>query len=163
MANILVVCTANICRSPLAAAELRRRIQGLGLSDWQVDSAGTWAIVPREPSEHSARVAELNGLDISEHRAQSVSAELLDNADLILCMTANHKESLQVEFGNAAEKIWQLSEMTGRVYDVSDPYGGPYQGYVRLWETLSRLYDQGLEQIVTLAATNAGEHPTHTE
>ena len=43
MAHIMVVCTANICRSPVAETLLRDRLEKEGLADWEVSSAGTWA------------------------------------------------------------------------------------------------------------------------
>lgn len=155
MAHIVIVCTANICRSPLAAAELRRRLHGLGLTDWVVDSAGTWATLSRPPSRFSSQIAQRNGMDISDHRAQSVTTEMMATADLVLCMTANHKEALQLEFSGDADKIYLFSEMIGRRFDISDPYGGPYEGYEEMWVDLNRLLNQGLPRIIELAETHA--------
>ncbi|HMT19933.1 MAG TPA: low molecular weight phosphotyrosine protein phosphatase, partial [Promineifilum sp.] len=63
MANILIVCTANICRSPVAAALLRDRLRQRNLTDWQVRSAGTWAMVSRGASRSCIEVSQRNGLD----------------------------------------------------------------------------------------------------
>ena len=61
MARILVICTANICRSPVAAALLRDRLRQRGLGDWTVSSAGTWAMEPRGASRYSVDVVQPGG------------------------------------------------------------------------------------------------------
>ena len=73
MANILVICTANICRSPVAAALLRDRLRRRGLSDWRVESAGTWAVVARGASRYSVDLMGRYGHDITGHRSRMVT------------------------------------------------------------------------------------------
>ena len=109
MPNILVVCTANICRSPVAEALLRDRLQKRGLTDWVVRSAGTWAQEKIGASQYSVELMAEKGLDISGHRAEMVSRQMLKEADLVLCMEAGHAEALRVEFPGAADKIYLMN------------------------------------------------------
>ena len=80
MARILVICTANICRSPVAAALLRDRLRQRGLGDWTVGSAGTWAIAARPASRYSVDVMGRHGFNITDHRATMVEERHLRDA-----------------------------------------------------------------------------------
>lgn len=155
MARILVVCTANICRSPVAAALLRDRLRQRGLAEWRVGSAGTWAVVIRPASRHSVSVMSRHGHDITGHRAAMVNEAYLREADLVLTMETGHAEALRAEFPAQAHKVYLLTEMIGRAYDVADPYGGPLEEYEEMYAGLSALIDQGLDRIITLASQNA--------
>lgn len=155
MARILVVCTANICRSPVVAAVLRDRLQQRGLYDWQIGSAGTWALVPRGASRNSIEVMSQRGFDITNHRASMVRDAHMTGADLVLTMELGHAEALRAEFPEQAHKVFMLTEMVGQTYNVEDPYGGPYDEYVRMADTVTSLIDKGLDRIIELAQANA--------
>lgn len=156
MANILIVCTANICRSPVAAALLEDRLQQKGLKDWQVSSAGTWATAPREASRYSAEVMKRAGYDLSRHRSRMIEEAHLAEADLVLTMEDGHAEALRAEFPQHAPKIFMISEMVSQTYNVPDPYGGPLVEYERMYVNLSKVIDEGLNRIVYYARANAG-------
>ncbi len=157
MARILIVCTANICRSPVAAALLRDRFRQRGLKDWLVGSAGTWAVAVRPASRHSVSVMSRHGHDITGHRAAMVDEHFLRDADLVLTMETGHAEALRSEFPAHAHKVHLLTEMIDRSYDVADPYGGPVEEYERMYESLSEIIDEGLDRIITLAARNGND------
>lgn len=154
MANILVICTANICRSPVATGLLKDRLERRGLADWVVSSAGTWAIVERGASRHSIEVMQRNGYDIANHRARMVDAAMVRDADLILCMEVGHAEALRAEFPGQAEKVFMLSEMIDQAFSVSDPYGGAYSEYELMYEGMVDLVDSGLDRIIELASSH---------
>lgn len=155
MAHILIVCTANICRSPVAEALLRDRLQKRGLTHWQVSSAGTWASWARGASQFSIDVMASQNLDISEHRSRMIDETLLSEADLILCMETGHAEALEIEFPTYADKIFLLSEMIGKQYSIHDPYGEPLEMYQKMASELTELIDSGLARIIELAEENA--------
>lgn len=154
MAHILVVCTANICRSPVAEALLRDRLNKRGLQDWTVGSAGTWAQQVRGASENSVVVVSDYGLDISDHTARMVEEEHLNEADLVLCMEIGHAEALKAEFPDKSYKIYVISEMSGQRYSVHDPFGEPLIAYQRMASELEGLIDGGMDRIVQLAEEN---------
>lgn len=157
MAHILVVCTANICRSPVAMALLRDRLARQGLDDWTVASAGTWAVARRGAAHYSRAVMAQSGLDIDDHVARMVSEPLLEEADLVLCMEEGHVEALQQEFPAQAYKVHPITEMAGPVYSIADPYGGQYIDYQRMAAEMASVIDRGLEQIIARARENSGE------
>ena len=155
MAHILFVCTANICRSPVAEGLLRERLREQGLESWQVSAAGTWARFPRNAARHRIEVLGEQGIDISNHRAREVTGEILKEADLILCMETGHAEAIRAEFPEVADRVHLLTEMAGQRYSVKDPYGGPRPHFERMVGELSELLDRGLPRIVELARENA--------
>lgn len=157
MANILIVCTANICRSPVVEALLRERLKQKGYGDWQVASAGTWALNGQPASHFSVEVLAERRLDISQHRSTSISPDLVTWADLVLCLATGHEEALKAEFPDQSHKVYLLSAMSGPAYSVHDPYGEPKPAYERMVEEVSRLVDDGLSRITELAMQNQGQ------
>jgi protein-tyrosine-phosphatase len=155
MAHILIVCTANICRSPVASALIQDRLNKSGRTDWTVSSAGTWAQVRRGAARNSIEVMKAHGFDLGNHQARMIENGHLRDADLILCMEIGHVEALRAEFPEQAHKIHLITEMIGRPYGVVDPYGGPMQAYEMMYETLVDVVDGGLERMVALAEANA--------
>lgn len=88
--NILTVCTGNICRSPLAETVLATRLADL---DLRVHSAGTQALVGHGMPSEARQLAERNGVPAQRaagHRARLLNEQLMDDADLVLTMTAQH-------------------------------------------------------------------------
>ncbi len=156
MPTILFVCTANICRSPVAEALFADWVRRQGLpGEWRVISAGTWAEAGAEAATYGREVMAQQGLDLAAHRAQRVEGPLLAQADLVLCMTRSHAEALRAEFPQQAGRIRLLSSMVGASYDVADPYGGPKRGYEAMVRELRDLIEQGGAQMVTLAREGA--------
>ena len=88
--KILVVCTGNTCRSPLAEVTLRRAVSDVGLEGVEVSSAGTGAFVGEPASEGSYLVALEQGLDLAAHRARVVTREMVAESYLILAMSRGH-------------------------------------------------------------------------
>ena len=154
MAHILFVCTANICRSPVAEGLLREQLRQKGLESWQVSSAGTWARFQRNAARHSIDILGEHGIDIRRHQAREVTGKILQEADLILCMETGHAEALRAEFPEAADRIYLLSEMAGDAYSIEDPYGGPRSEFERMVNELSDLLERGLPRITRLAREN---------
>jgi protein-tyrosine phosphatase len=148
MARILVICTANICRSPVAAALLRDRLRQRGLGDWTVSSAGTWATAARPASRYSVDVMGRHGFNIADHRATMVEERHLREADLALTMEDGHAEALRAEFPTHAHKVFLLTEMVGRAYNIPDPYGGPIEEYQHMYDGLVEVIDAGLDRII---------------
>lgn len=151
MPHVLFVCTANICRSPVAEAMLRQRLS----EGWTVTSAGTWATEGRGAAENSLLVLSERDIELDDHRSQMINEEMLAEADLVLCMESGHAEALRAEFSQYANKIFMLSEMVGKQFSIADPYGEPKEAYERMAREVEELIDEGLPLIVELAGKNA--------
>ena len=149
MPTILFVCTANICRSPVAEALFADWVRRQGLpGEWRVLSAGTWAQAGALASAYSREILAEQGLDLSGHRARRVEADLMAQADLVLCMTRSHAEALRAEFPPSAERIVLISSIGGFSYDVADPYGGSRRGYEEMVKELRDLVERGGPRVV---------------
>ena len=117
--RILVVCTANICRSPLAAELLRRRLAerfGADADDVEVTSAGVRALVgePMDPYA-AALLAEVTGPDgaLGSHQfaARQVDERLVGEADLVLTMTREHRRAVVQLVPAAQRRTFTLREL----------------------------------------------------
>ncbi|MFK7801975.1 MAG: hypothetical protein AB8G95_10105 [Anaerolineae bacterium] len=154
MSNILVICTGNVCRSPVVERLLVKRLAQRNLVDWTVHSAGTGEYPPRSASRFSVEVIEeTESIDLMNHQSKVATQAMVQQADLIVCMEANHKEILSLENPTEASKIFLLSEMVpGPIYDVPDPYSKNKQAYEMMVKTVTGLVDEGLERIIELAS-----------
>lgn len=126
--NVLIVCTGNLCRSPMAEMFLRRLASSEGRQDIEVRSAGTHALEGNPSPPEAVKVAASAGIDLSEHRAQPLSRELVDWADQILVMEPEHAEFIEMNFPEGIEKVDELARYrpNSSPGDVMrDPYGLP--------------------------------------
>lgn len=110
-------------------------------------------------TKNCRQVLTRRGLDISDHRAKTVTAELLRQFDLILTMEPGHKEALQVEFPSLASRIFLLSEMSGTELAIEDPVGKPLAVYEETAQKIDEMLANGMKRIVTLVT---GEQPDPT-
>jgi protein-tyrosine-phosphatase len=151
MPAILFVCTANICRSPMAAAVFKRIAAQIDRRvDWKVDSAGTWAVPGLHASESAQAVIGSMGMDLSGHLSQGIAKIDLDNYDLIVTMEAGHKEALLVEHPEVKDRIYMLSELVDSSFDIADPYGGSISAYKETVSLLENLIRRGYPKIKNL-------------
>jgi protein-tyrosine phosphatase len=121
MAQVLLVCTGNICRSPMAEGLLRSAMERhLGNGAPSVGSAGTIARdgAPAMP-EAVAAAAEL-GVDVSGHSARRLRPEDIRDAVLIVGMAAEHREDVQALVPEAEARTFTLKELV-RLLETSGP------------------------------------------
>jgi protein-tyrosine-phosphatase len=118
--------------------------------DWVVESAGTWGSEGRSASAHAVAEMAERGIDLSCHLARPVTHEMVIEADLMLVMTQNHAEAIKTAFPDQAGKVYLLSQMIGREYDIYDPYGGPRTEYAYTAKELEGLIENGYQRIVAL-------------
>lgn len=111
--RILMVCTGNICRSPvmerLLAARLRERLPAEAAARFEVASAGTWAMVGEAMSPEAAETLVDLGGDAAGFIGRDLAAELID-ADLILTATREHRGRVVGEVPRAASRTLTLRE-----------------------------------------------------
>jgi protein-tyrosine phosphatase len=151
MPALLFVCTANLCRSPMAEQLARALLVQAGLADWQVTSAGTWTRDGLCPDRLTQQViCELEG-DLARHRSRLLREADIASADLVLVMEANQREALQAEFPAHAAKVHLLSALAGQTFDIVDPSGGNLDEYRRVAGQLRDLLTYGLARIPALA------------
>jgi protein-tyrosine phosphatase len=121
MASILVVCSGNICRSPIAEGLLRRAIgRRFGEGVPSVSSAGTIAFDGNLPSEGSVTAAAERGVDIAAHRATALTDAAIRAADLCVCMAAEHRDEIALRVPSAAGRAFTLKELV-RLLEATAP------------------------------------------
>jgi protein-tyrosine phosphatase len=110
--DILVLCTANTCRSPMAQALLARRLGGRGVAA-SVRSAGILGDGAQPPPEAVLAMAD-HGLDTESHRSHQVAAIDLASADLVLAMAREHVRHAVVMLPDAWPRVFTLKELVRR-------------------------------------------------
>lgn len=102
---VLVVCHGNICRSPFAAALLRRLLPGaIG-----VGSAGFIGPDRSPPAEATAAAAR-RGVDLAAHRSRLLTPALVRAADLILVMDPAQRDAVCARFGRRPRDVLVLGD-----------------------------------------------------
>ncbi len=134
--KVLVVCTGNTCRSPMAEGWLNHMLAGKG---WAAESAGVgaWGGSPATP-EAVAAMREM-GIDISAHRSRPLVRRLADEAAVILAMTESHRREIARRFPEAERKTFLVRGFgPGAARDVADPAGYSVEVYRRTRDELVR-------------------------
>lgn len=164
-ADVLVVCHANITRSPLFAAMLAERFAS---ADVRFASAGVRAMVGSPADPGSVVEAEVRGLSLVGHRARQLTADMLADSRLVITMTESQRADCRRLLPESTPQAFTLPEavrlarhagasLDGGLEcasawhaarpmapapsvreDVADPHGGPLEGYVRLAMELDR-------------------------
>jgi len=123
--QILFVCTASICRSPMAEAIFNALAEERGLP-YRAESAGVAALVDEDITPNARAALEEVGIYAKEHRARQVSEAMLWEADLVLVMGPRHVATLRRRFGDLSERVYTLPEYAvGAPSEegIPDPYG----------------------------------------
>ena len=107
--KVLFVCTANVCRSPMAEAIFNALAEERRLA-WRAESAGVAALVDEDITPNARAALDEVGIYTGEHRARQVSEAMLAGADLVLAMNQRHVATLRRRFGGLSERIYTLPE-----------------------------------------------------
>ena len=130
MKTLLFVCTGNTCRSPMAAALMRRLLEEKGVTGVRCESAGLAAEEGAPASAGTVGALREAGIDLGSHRARNVTPALLGQADAIYTMSPSHAAMLAARAPACAGRIHVLGG------GIPDPYGGNIDVYRRCRDTL---------------------------
>jgi len=150
--KLLFVCTGNTCRSPMAvglakkllASRLGCRVGELRKRGLEVISAGVCGMPGGAASPEAVRAVRKLGADISHHRSQKLTPQLINDADMIFCMTDFHVAEACRLVVSAATKITRLDPAG----DISDPIGSGAEGYRGTAERIQRVLKNRLEKVM---------------
>jgi len=166
---ILLVCSGNTCRSPMAAAlltdVLRRRGQA---GAYRVGSAGIAAVTGDPATPDAVRVMTEHNLDLGLHRARQVTPDLLAEARLVLTMTGGYRKTLLGLAPGVAARIFTLKGYAGLApsgsspdasvgpEDISDPYHWGLEAYREAAAEIGRAVERVVERLIDGAAASGG-------
>lgn len=126
-AQILIVCTGNICRSPfierLLQRELDKRLGGPG-QGLAVRSAGTGALAGSPMDRQAAAQLELYGGDPSGFTARDLTPALIAEADLVLTATRSHRGKVALMSPKALRRVFTFCDFADLVAGFEPPVGG---------------------------------------
>jgi protein-tyrosine phosphatase len=143
ISNVLMVCHGNLCRSPMAAALLQQRVEGL-----RVGSAGLAAEVGQPAATEAVAVLSEMGIDIQAHRATQLTRQIANDAELILTMTAAQTRSLQSLYPLMRGRIFSIRGFDDT--DIDDPMGMPISAFRACREALTDGIDYWVRRLKSL-------------
>ena len=144
MNSVVFVCLGNICRSPIAEGiakkiveqkRLHVRVASAGTSGWHTGEA---------PCTNSVKVAQTNGIDISNFRASQITKQELEEFDIVIALDENNYADL-IKLG--AKNLYKLGEFGYNNQDVPDPYFfNGFEGFDKVYEMIeicvSRMFEE---------------------
>jgi len=140
ISSLLLVCTGNICRSPMAEGLFRQRFPELDFA-----SAGLDALIGNSADSHAISVMKTKSIDIDEHRAVQLESWMCRKYDLVLVMEAAQKREVEVRYPFTRGKVFRLLESEDA--DVVDPYMRGPEAFDVALETIGRGVDAWCERL----------------
>jgi len=175
--DVVVICSGNRFRSPIAEAILRRAAEGLPVG---VRSFGTMNLPPGHALPEALELAPSYGLDLVSHRSRPLAGEDLSDADLVIGFELMHVSRAVVGASAPRERTFLITELaalldeaappegdgvverarasvqqadearkagTGMWQEIADPIGGPAAGYQRSAAEVYRLTTRVAERL----------------
>jgi protein-tyrosine phosphatase len=143
--NILVLCTANICRSPLAEGLLKLKLEDR--PDIQVHSAGVAALTGVSAHPIVLDMLRKAGSNMRAHRARQCDLELLRQADLVLVMEQSHLKWLSSAYPQFHGRSFLMGHWEGKK-EVPDPIGQPREVFESVRGQIDAHADEWLAKIL---------------
>ncbi len=145
---ILVVCKGNICRSPLAEAYLRHRVEKYGLPV-TIESAGLETSFGKPAHPLAQLVGTQAGLLLGKHATQPLHKEQVERADMILVMEWRQRSRVLKLYPQARQKVFLLRQFYDQsVREVADPYSGTLGDFQTCLSMITEACDVLVRQIM---------------
>jgi protein-tyrosine-phosphatase len=152
---ILVLCSANVCRSPMAEKLLQHALKAEQepLRSWKVISAGLGAIDGEPASRNSVEAIRKVGLQLDNHRSRIVTEDLLRQAKAVFVMTRSHLRMLEMVHGPVPPHVHLfrafLPAAAGN--EIPDPFGQNLAAYEACRDSMVEAVPSIIAHLRTLA------------
>ncbi len=144
---VMFVCTANICRSPIAEKLFAKMIREQKLS-LTTDSSGLLEGGHMISLSSMQLLMEHGMLEAQEHVSKTITADMVSSSWLILTMEERQRDHLRQQHPQAARKILTLNEITGFDGDITDPYGSNMDFYKETYRIIAERLDILVKRIL---------------
>ena len=132
--NILVVCVANICRSPTGERLLKSLLPEKSIASAGINCEKS-RMVGKPADSMACSIAQQNNLGLSGHLAQQLTAEMCNQYDLILVMEKKHIEAVTQIAPQARGKTMLFNHWAGK--DIPDPYRQSHEAFEHVYQLMS--------------------------
>ncbi|HBQ8443754.1 TPA: protein tyrosine phosphatase [Klebsiella pneumoniae] len=130
--SILIVCTGNICRSPIG-----ERLFQHYLDSKKIDSAGVGALVGHAADEMASTVSKNHGLSLDGHKGKQFDSDLARQYDLILVMEKHHIEKVSSISPEARGKTFLLGHWLNKL-EIPDPYKQSQEAFEFVYDLIEQ-------------------------
>ena len=135
---ITFICSGNICRSPMAEGILKKMCENhKHARRIEINSAGTLNLAPTTASEEAIKISKNHQVNISKHRSSPIDRQILDRANIIICMATYHYNILVRNYPEYESKIFILKSMETEESlidpSIADPIGMSEKFYEKIF------------------------------
>lgn len=149
--NIMFVCTGNICRSAMAEGILKKVLKEYNI-DANVYSCGIYAETGDWATYNAIETVKEYDVDLTNHRATNIRESKINDMDIILCATENHKKSVVFLYPKLKDKVFTMKEYAGidkdgQDMDIKDPWGYDMNVYINCGNEICKCIDKIVEKL----------------
>lgn len=146
MVNILFVCSGDTCRSSMASAIMREKINNKNLKGLNCSSSGLFVTHEIFMNENAKKALKFLGIKPGKHRATQLTEELIKQYTYVLTMTNEQRETILNRFPYF-KNVFSLNEFVG-AENIADPYGKGEAAYVTVANYLDLVTDEIIKKLI---------------
>ena len=153
MAEIVFICNANMCRSPMAEGIMKKALHDNGMDDITVSSMGIHALEGNSATDYAIEVCRENGITIENHRSRPLIPEELKQSRLIFTMETVQIDYIDIFFPQVSDRLFMLASWPIRKTKkatITDPVGRSLNMYRKTFQNLQIQVDRLLPEIIRM-------------